>query len=248
MVERLGSTDQLIDFFTGVLKHEVQHAADLHEQESAPLGARSAANLLQYARIDFDTDYRAHAIMGLPEVLKASPEKNEPFLYDRAYTVTQRHNVLSRIAWKDIEFKYRRPAQDTESTQPFLSAGELGELFAYMATTRPMATAVNLLNSVRVDGFYRALSTRSPRRVVGAYLDLDSSDRTHLKEDPAAVVKVRSLIGAGVGEWNSDSALWSGLERMDRVVSATFSQAQMYGWSQGYVVEEGLKGSFDHLL
>jgi hypothetical protein len=248
MVERLGSRDELIQFFTSTVKHEVQHAADLHEAETEQLGPRSAQNLLQHAKLDFDTEYRAHAIMGHPDVLKAGPQKKEPFLYDKDRTVTQRHNVLTRIAWKDIAFKYEKPEEVTASTPPFLATDQMQALFAYMATADPMATAVNLINSVRVDGFYRALATRSYKRVADAYLDLDSSDRAYLKDDPAAVGKVGTLIGAGIGDWGSAPALWSDLERVGQVVSAAFGQAQMYGWSRSYLLKAALEGSLDDLL
>jgi hypothetical protein len=58
-----------------VIKHEVQHVADRHEEEAEELGKPSRKNLAKHAVLDFRTEFRAHDVMGLPLIEDAPPDR-----------------------------------------------------------------------------------------------------------------------------------------------------------------------------
>lgn len=248
VVDRLGSEQSLLAYFTETLKHEVQHSADLHEEQSTALGPRNKKNLLEHAKIEFETEYRAHSLMGHSEIVNASAEQKEKFIYDPTYTVSKRHNAVCRLVWKDIAFKYIPSREARDDDGPHLEETELKELFRYMATRDALAAGLNLLNSVRIDNFYQALQKHVDTGVVFASLELAPAERDYLKQKPGAVERIQALLKPGIGRWNDPKTLWTDLDRIRAIVLASVSLVQMYGWSRTYLVEQALSGKLDYLL
>jgi hypothetical protein len=250
VVDALGSEQEMLQYFSQTIKHEVQHAADLHDLQTRSLGSRNEKNLLQHAMIDFDTEYRAHSLMGLREVEAASAEKKEKFRYNRNVTVTQRHNVLCKKVWENIAFKYENNEveQEPRTEKPFLSQQELQQLFEYMAKADPLSESLNPLNSVRINDFYKALPKRDEVRIAAIYISLPPSEQRFLQETPTAKKHIENAAATGIGKWKTAGQLLKNLVRINQIYEAASHLMGMYGWSPSHVIEEAIQGNFNDLL
>ncbi len=250
VVERVSSETDLVNFLTQVLKHEVQHAADLSEHQAARLGPRSPANLLEHAKRDFETEFRAYSLMGLPEVERADANRQVAFRLDRNFQVSERHDKIVGLLWgRDLRQKYEDPEAE-DAVGPYLKDDELEQLFAYMATARPLAEAVNEDNSIRIDAFYAALAPPTRNGVLSAYLHLEASEREAMKTKPGMTRHVRSQLASTVAMaiWARDVAMWAELERQRKIVLAATSLSQMYAWSHQHLLTQVTTGQLDHLV
>jgi hypothetical protein len=177
------------------IRHEVQHRADRSDETTASLGKFSRENAYQHALNEIATEYRAYAVMDHPEVAGAKTKPGEEYEYEHQWKaenraarteqakgsetksadpgVTDKHNLLVRLAWKDIQDKYpleRHVAakagadSDSESEEEEGSGSEIeSDSESEQASSESKASADEVfLTKAEVQKLLAVMKTRNP--------------------------------------------------------------------------------------
>jgi hypothetical protein len=126
-------------YFYGVLKHEVQHAADDHGPSALD---------------GYQTEFRAYWL-GSGEYDSVSPRAQVERL---GYHWNARQWAIFHYLYRDPAYTYVKAAWDAENAEPNRALRTFQQ--AVIAFTRP--ESVNPDNSIRVDTFYEALKDTTP--------------------------------------------------------------------------------------